>query len=253
MDDIIQVIKAYQGNGALVVLYLIALLYLLIAERNRRARMLLVYLPLTILVLFLLPPVYRFYTAHDEGDTYYRILWLLPMSVTTLYGGLKLAVHLPGKIRYAGYAVLCAAVILCGSCVYNNSNVIAAENRLHIPHEVVDICDYLLADSGEQDRIKAAFPSNIVQFVRQYTSRIDMPYGREMLVPQWSFYNEVYEAMEEPETIDAAELVEALNDTETQYLVLQPDRQVSGNFADYGLGYLGNVDGFDLWKNYNLD
>lgn len=251
MDDMINVLKEYQGNGALLLLYLAALLYLLITERNRRTRLMLVYLPLTILILFLLPPVYRFYTARNEGDTYYRILWLLPMGVTMLYAGLRAAIHLPGKIRFAGYAVLCAAVIVCGSSVYRNSNVIKAENRLHVPHQVVDICDYLLADSGGEE-VSAAFPSNIVQFVRQYTSRVNMPYGRDMLIARWGYWNEVYDAMEKPDTVEAKTLVKALNDTYTQYLVILQDRSVDGDFADYGMEYMGNVDGFDLWKNGNI-
>ena len=129
--------------------------------------------------------------------------------------------------------------------------MIRAENRLHVPHQVVDICDYLLADSGGEE-VSAAFPSNIVQFVRQYTSRVNMPYGRDMLIARWGYWNEVYDAMEKPDTVEAKTLVKALNDTYTQYLVILQDRSVDGDFADYGMEYMGNVDGFDLWKNGNI-
>ena len=84
MEEIIHVIKEYAGTGWLLVLYLIALVYLLIREKDRRARMMLVYLPLAVIVVFLLPPVYRLYSALEQTDTYYRFLWLIPMSVTII-------------------------------------------------------------------------------------------------------------------------------------------------------------------------
>ena len=251
MEEIIHVIKEYAGTGWLLVLYLIALVYLLIREKDRRARMMLVYLPLAVIVVFLLPPVYRLYSALEQTDTYYRFLWLIPMSVTTIYAGLKAAVRLKGGLRYAGYAVLCAVIILGGSCVYNNENVLAAENRQHVPHEVIDICDYLLAEN-DGNQIKVAFPSNLVQFVRQYTTKIDMPYGRDMLVAQWDYWNEVYDVMERPEVICAKDLAKAIKDTYCNYVVLDPTHEIDGDLADYGLEKVGTVDGFPIYRNPDM-
>lgn len=252
MSGIITVLREFKGTGFLLVLYGIALLYILFLEKDRRIRIFLGALPAVILVLFLLPPVYAVYTKFESG-TYYRFLWLLPMSITILTAGTRASIRFLKKFWLAGVAALMALLVCGGSVVYRNPNVLPAENLLHVPHQVVDVCDYILADHDSREpadaggQVKAAFPSNIVQFIRQYTSRINMPYGREMLVPQWDYYNEVYEVMEKPETIDAAALAAALRDTKCDYLILQDGRAVAGDPGEEGLTLLGNVDGFNIF------
>ncbi len=76
----------------------------------------------------------------EEAGTYYRILWLLPMTVVIAYAGVKLI----GKHTRIGLVALAAVCILGGSYVYGNVNVSKAENRYHLPAEVPAICDLIM-------------------------------------------------------------------------------------------------------------
>lgn len=240
MSGILQIVNEFEGGKLLFLLYLICLGYLLAKERDKSRRILLCYLPLICLVLFFLPPVYRLYGAIEGTRTYYRILWLLPMSATTIYAGLK---AMTGNIQM-GMVVMCGLFVLSGECVYENENILKAENRLHLPQMILDISDYLMNETGGEETM-AAMPAELVQFVRQYNTKILMPYGRDMQMG--SYYNEVYEAMEQSGSVDADRLCRALETYNCEFLILEEDKEVDGSLEDNGLELLATVDGYRIW------
>jgi rRNA-processing protein FCF1 len=115
-----------------------------------------------------------------------------------------------------------------------------AENFYHIPNDVIEICDRIKPDKG-QPRVRAAFPSDLVHFVRQYDTNILMPYGRDMVVPQWDYYNPVYEVMEKPETIVSEDLLAATRETKCSYIILANDRKIDKDLTELGLKVLDTV------------
>jgi hypothetical protein len=243
--EIINIIKAYSGGRYLFFLYLAALAYLLATEKEKRLRALLVYAPLTILLVFLTPPFRWFYIAADlDGETYYRVLWLLPMGVTIAYAGCALF----ARHRRIGLAVLVAVIVLAGTYVYGSPHITKAENRYKIPTATINVCDYILADA-EFDYIHAAFPKEHVQYVRQYDSRIRLAFGRDALVERWGVYNEVYEAMEKSDPIDVPALLEAARALHVNYLVIHFSRALSDNPENLGLTLLDQVDGLVIYRD----
>ena len=82
------ILKNYGGTGFLLLLYVIALGYLLIREKNKYVRSIFVYAPMLLIFGFLFPVSRKLYVAVlNEGNTYYRVLWLLPVSITLAYTG----------------------------------------------------------------------------------------------------------------------------------------------------------------------
>ncbi len=240
MSGIMQTVNEFEGGKLLFLLYLLCLGYLMAKERDRNRRILLCYLPLICLVLFFLPPVYRLYSRIDSARTYYRLLWLLPMSATTIYAGLK---AMAGNIQL-GMVVMCGLFVLSGNCVYENENILKAENRLHIPQMILDISDYLMNETGGEETM-VAMPESLVQFVRQYNTKILMPYGRDMQMG--SYYNEVFDALEQSDPVDAGKLCSALETYHCEYLVVEEDKVISGSLAGNGLELLETVDGYRIW------
>ena len=68
-----------------------------------------------------------------------------------------------------------------------------------------------------------------------------MPYGREMLIARWDYYNAMYEAMEKSEVIDTAEFVKLTREYPCSYVVLQEDRKIKEPLTDYGFQVYGQV------------
>lgn len=231
----------YHQNKFLFGIYLFFLLYLWKTEKNKRFRTLFVYVPTVLLVCFFCPFFHDiFKLLLNEEETYYRLLWLLQMSMVSAYGALKLC----GKYRKLMLVVMCIAIVSCGSFVYHSVNIFKAENLYHIPNEVVSVAS--LMDPGE-GRIRALVPAEMIHFIRQYTDRITLPYGREMLIDRWNFQSDLYEAMELSEVIETPSFVELTRGNYCMYVVLRKDRQVSEPLTDYGFELFAQTDNYLIY------
>lgn len=253
MESVV-IFKNYAGGSYIMVLFLMALIYLLAAEKNKVRRAILVYTPLTLLLLFFFP-IFRkgFVRLMGDGVTYYRVLWLIPMGVIIAYAGMKLAFYISEKYGKNGnmfkrlvLLALGAAIILCGKYVYSSPYMSKAENLYHLPQNVIDICDIIAPEEGE-DRIWAVFPTELVYFVRQYDTNIQMPYGREMVEPVWDYYNDVHEVMNHPVTIDMEALLAVTRPKFCTYLVLPNNKKISEPPENFGLELLDTIDGYPVY------
>ena len=244
-------LKLYGGNGALLPLFIVASVYIVVSEKDIRKKIVLGILPLLILIGFLFPVTKIVYVAlfDDGSDTYYRILWIIPMYVVIGYSACKALMNIrKDNVRRGILALIVLIIAVTGSFVYANQYMSVAENIYHIPQNVIDICDVIAPEDGEP-RVRAAFPSELVHFVRQYDTDILMPYGREMIVTQWDYYNVVYEVMEKPEVIDAKALLEATRQTKCHYIVLADTREIDGSLSDLGLDAIANIDGYTIYED----
>jgi hypothetical protein len=244
-------LKLYGGNGVLLVLFAGFAIYIIATEKNWKKKLMLGILPLVVMAGFLIPITKIAYVAlFDEGsDTYYRLLWLVPMYTVIGYGACKLIYSFKNRIyaRIALVAIL-AVIAITGSIVYTNQYVSVAENLYHIPDNVIRICDAISPEEG-QPRVRAAFPSELVHFVRQYDTDILMPYGREMVVTQWDYYNPVYEVMEKPEVINAKELLYATRETKCSYIILSENRKIDADLTELGLMLVEKIDGYNIYAD----
>ena len=256
MHEIIEIITRYRGEGWLALLYAAALLLILVREKRGGVRIVLGILPLCLLLVFMLQPVYGIYTRIDGKETYYRLLWFLPVSATLAYAGVMLPELLKGGGRRLSFVLpfllACALVVAGGDYTYDSVNITRAENRLHLPQTVIDLCDYIVSAGDGSRNIQVAFPSEHVHYVRQYTTDIRLSFGREMMVDRWGFDNPVYEQMEVPEMIDAKELSKALLADECRFVVLSAARRIDGDLSDYGYEKKVLLDGYYVYKNESL-
>ncbi|SFC77613.1 hypothetical protein [Butyrivibrio sp. YAB3001] len=248
-------LKLYGGNGALLLMFIASAIYLVCVEESLKKKIMLGILPLIFLVGFLCPVTKIVYVAvFDDGkDTYYRLLWLVPMYMVIGYGACKLIFSLK-RSMYQRIAIVSAIAIIAvsGSLVYASEHVKLAENLYHIPQKVIDICDVISPDDGEP-RVRAAFPSELVHFVRQYDTDILMPYGREMVVSQWDYYNPVYEVMEKPEVINAEALLGATRETKCKYIILSTERKIDTDLESMGLNLIDSLHGYNIYEDPQYD
>lgn len=239
------IFKLYTGLKFLLGLTALAWIYLLLTEKDKKIRILLVYAPVIIILLFLFPVSRKVFVAAGlDGETYYRILWTIPMGVIFVYGACRFfASH-----RRIGLVISALLVVLCGSLVYKSPYISKAENLYHIPDTVVRICD-LIGPERPGERVSAVMPPDLIHFVRQYDASINMPYGREMLVNQWDYYNAVYEAMEKPEIVDMEELLQATRTENCRYIVMAESKQTDKDPKDCGLLLLEVIDGYRVYED----
>ncbi len=236
----------YHENHFLVGIYLFALLYLWLVERDKRRRAVFVYAPTLILLVFFCPLFRKvFVRIMEDSETYYRLLWLLQMSIVSAYGLIKLM----GRHMRIGLLAACLMVVACGDYVYDSEHISRAENAWHLPQEAVDIVDMIKPEEG---RITVLVPADLIYYIRQYSTDIELPYGREMLVSRWDYYNAMYEAMEAAEVIDTPLFVELTREYPCAYVVLKEDRKIKEPLTDYGFSVYGQVGEFVIYKDMTL-
>lgn len=142
--------------------------------------------------------------------------------------------------------LLCMAVAFGGTYVYASQYMSEAENPYHIPQKVIDICDVIAPAEGEE-RIWAVFPTDLVYFVRQYDTDIQLLYGREMVEPKWQYAEPVHTVMNHPATIDIEELLKLTRERNCTYIVLPNNKGVSAKPEDYGLELLDTIEGYPIY------
>lgn len=278
--EALRLFGAYMGRGSLLLIFLCAQLYLFFAERDGLRRILFLYLPWGLLALFFQPWFAGIFFRLAGEEIYYRLLWLMPMSIVSAYA-------LVGAVSRVGRPVLKAdredrlqkelefekearsvpdlaakppailasvlasvlAIGLGGSWIYANPHYVLAENAYHVPQAVVDICDAIHVEGRE---VMAAFPPEMLQFVRQYDAAICMPYGRESLVPTWGQPNDLGSLMESREEVSAEEMAGLAREYACHYIVVGEEKAIAGRLADNGYGEFARMHGYIIYKDINF-
>lgn len=245
-----EIFKAYNGTSLHMLLFFIGLVYLFLTERNKSRRTLLVYASVCLLVLFFFPLFAAFVLRVMDEETYYRILWLLPVNVVVAYASVKDIIRRKSIWQKLVSGILAALVIMQGGTyVYAHPTFVKAENLYNLPQMVVDIGEVLEPEEGW---VMAAVEPELLPYMRQYSSNIHMPYGREMLVGRWERYHPMYDLMT-AEVIEPEPLYEQIERNFCDYLVLRQNHAIHGSLEDYGAEKITSVSGYDIYKtNYNF-
>lgn len=156
MGDVAALFREYMGTGLIVIWYMISLIYLWINEKRKYLRLLFLYMPVILLLIYFNPLFAKAVYHMAEGEIYYRILWLLPVTVVIAYTTVCIYDRF-GDRRRADLFALCAAgmIGLSGSFVYSSPLFSRAENVYHMPDSVVHICDAIRVPGRE---VMALFP-----------------------------------------------------------------------------------------------
>ena len=84
--DALKLFQEYMGTGLIVLWFLVSLLYLWLTEKRKYIRVMFLYVPLGLLLVFFNPLVAKSVSQMADGEIYYRILWLLPVTPVIAFG-----------------------------------------------------------------------------------------------------------------------------------------------------------------------
>ncbi len=243
MTEILEIFKSYNGTGYYCLLFLAAVLYLWFVEEDRHLKLILCVVPTIIQVLFFIPYFYMGYNSLDEG-TYYRILWLMPMTLVIAYAACKVI----GSYTKAGLIIVSIILVLSGTWVYSGINASRAESVYHIPDEVVEVCDMIKPAEGKE-RVWASFPISMIHYVRQYTTTIQMPFGRDNLVPGWDHIDNPLYDLYLQDVIDADALVSEATKYYCNYIILEKTQTIDGSLEALGANLVGTTQNYYVYRN----
>ena len=247
--EALKLFQEYMGTGLIIIWFLISLLYLWLTEKRKHIRVMFLYVPLVLLLVFFNPFVAKLVSGLADGEIYYRILWLLPVTPVIACAAVDFSGKLAGYRKYVGITAALILFMLSGSLIYRNPYFQRAENVYHVPESVVDICDTIEVPGRE---VMAVFPGELLQYVRQYSNVVCMPYGRNIVVSKWIVQNDLYDVMEQ-ETIDAAELAELARKEQCAYIILPESKILVGRLQDQEYEEFGRMHGYVIYKDATVD
>ena len=143
-------------------------------------------------------------------------------------------------------------IVVCGQYVYSNDFISRAENAYHIPQEAIEVCEIIMPEEDEE-RVTGVFPDDLIHFIRQYSSNIQMAYGRDYLAPDWIYGDHPLRKVINQEEIRISELVRLATEQKCQYIILERDKKLIGNFENYNVSKIGQTTNYDIYRNYQVD
>lgn len=250
--EIVTIYQNYIGSGFTIALFLAAWIYLLLREKTPHLRVLFVYVPGVLLLLFFNPLLYALFQKMGQEEVYYRIFWLTPYVAVLAYSIVKLAGELLERVGRKLHGIfLVGAVLLIvagGKLVYCSPYFSRAENIYHVPDSVAEICDAIELPGRE---VMAVFPIELVQYVRQYSPVVCMPYGRDMLVESWNEWapeSALRDEMEADEP-DAETLCSLAREESCVYIVISSEKPIRGNMEDHDYALFAQIEGYNVYKD----
>lgn len=245
-NSIIDLYQKYIGTGMIAGLLLVAVIYLLVTEKNKNTRIVFLYMPLMVLALFFCPLFAGVFNYFVGIEIYFRFMWLVPVAIILGYAAVKIIVSLNGKKRLIAGVAMGAIVMISGSFIYKNPDYPPAENVYHIPQDVVDICDAIRVEGRE---VVAAFPREHLLYVRQYSPHICMPYGRDAYIGE--IQDNLFDTLEK-DRIDAEKTVEYARARGCHYVIFSAEKQIIGEFEDYEYRLFDEIGGYLIYEDMTI-
>lgn len=245
-NSIIELYEKYIGTGMIAGLLLVAVIYLLVTEKNRNTRVIFLYMPLMVLALFFCPLFAGVFNHFVGIEIYFRFMWLVPVVVILGYAAVKIIVSLNGRKRLIAGVAMGAIITVSGSFIYKNPEYPPAENIYHVPQEVVDICDAIRVEGRE---VMAAFPKEHLLYVRQYSPYVCMPYGRDAYVGD--VQDDLYDTLEK-DRVDAKTVVEYARARGCHYVIFSAEKQIVGDFEDYDYRLFDEIEGYLIYEDLTI-
>ena len=244
IGEIFEQYSRYTGTGVFMVLFFVGLVFLAVTENDKEKAgyTVLLHGSVWMAIIIFIPLLYVVYTRLVDAGTYWRFFWLIPMGIGLAYVGTELI----NDHRVMGFLLIVLVLLLGGNLVYTSDYTFEkAENEYQIPQEVIDLSEII--ETHECPVKKAAFPLELLIFIRQYDVDITMPYGREQLDPNWvetenDFFNAIMQDWYDFELIR-----HNCYDTATCYFVVNRGRQFINNPSSYGFLKIGETRDYEVY------
>ena len=184
--------KTYWGGVGFLALFAIALLGILLFEKEKIKRYAFLWYTGMMLVFIYNPITYIISKRILEESTfeqyYVRFFGLIPIIVVIAFGLTTLIGKTAGKKKLLATIISIALVAILGNLIYAENWYTKAENRNKVPQDVVTICDIFADYQG--DKINIMAPQDIAVYLRQMDSRFSMPYSRYLPDEAYELTNE---------------------------------------------------------------
>ena len=236
----------YNEHCAYFLFYIAALLFIGMKGTKREKQ---IFLPSAgLLLLTVFNPVFPVVInrVFDINKEYYRFFWIPPVVIVTAYFGARI-VEMQKREKQI-FTIILLAVVLCitGNFVYH-SGYIKSPNIYKMPTEIPEISEIIHNDSNVEYP-RAVFEYDFNMLIRQYDAKILLACDREaylnavggvltmdMIQADENLYNRLLAVVALNIPIEKEKFCEALDATNTEYVVVSLVNPMTGYLQEAGL------------------
>ncbi|MBQ7410841.1 MAG: hypothetical protein IJW20_05630 [Clostridia bacterium] len=232
----------YRGTGGFITLYLIALIYLFFKEENKEKRMFFIYFQFLILLVVLNPIFNKIVGKIFKASVYWRVYWTIPLGITIAYTAVKIISELnQEKIKKVILSITFIFIIMIsGKFIYTEANYQKVGNLYKVPDESILVTQLISADNEEYK--KAIVPENLVAYIRQIDSSIELAYKRE---PTGYENHPIVTPLR---LGDTEWIANAAKDNNCNYIVVDKNIPLSLDFSYFGFNALAETPKYVIYK-----
>ncbi|MGN0482396.1 MAG: hypothetical protein ACI4HI_02475 [Lachnospiraceae bacterium] len=180
-------------------------------------------------------------------EVYWRMLWLLPVSIILAYVGAKTIEKIDKKWK-KGVALIAVIglVMVGGTNLFQESNFQKSQNHMQLPNTVVSVCNYLEADAKENDltEIRAIMSPGLMCYTRQYDGKIKQAFGRDAAR---GAKNRIYKILN-TDPINCKKLAKAAKRKKCNYLVYAADERLDAELKKNQFQYLTSIEEYKIYR-----
>lgn len=240
----------FSGSGLMFTLWLTCILFLIFYMKKGTKKTILCWYGLYGLAVYFCPVWYFYIVNRDDSEILYRIFWLIPMGIIAVYAAIEIIYKLERKVRVIGVIATILIIIFSGQFIYSNKYYSKADNMYHIPDTVIHICDEIIIPGRE---VKACFPDEMLQYVRQYTALVFMPYGRSIFMMNGNNGNADLWNYLHQSSVDTKILVDMLRESHTHYIILENEDMLTESLETYGFLLKSVIDDYEIYLDSSVD
>lgn len=247
LEDCINTIKsAYEqfiGGGMYFALFLVAMLYIFIREKDKKKRILFVYFPILVFVVITNPLFNLAASVVFTINTYSRLFWLLPLGIVIGYAAVLVVNEGKEKIEKIVICISLFVIIALSGKFYFDTNGTFVEfgNLYKLPDESVLVAQLIGID--EEENKKALVPGELTPYIRQIDSSIELLYGRE---PDTAYWNNPLAT--ELDNGNVEYIAKVLDEKECQYVVFKRATVMREPIQNYGFEMINETENYVIYK-----
>ncbi len=249
----------YTSGTGYFVMYILALIVLVLFGTVKDKKL---FLPQAVmLVLTVFNPLFPLILDRifDVNSEYYRFFWIAPVVVLVPYI-LTFVIFSAPSVKRPVIAVCVAAMFVIGGRFVYAEGLSIAENMYKIPDELISISRIIHEDS-DREYTKAFFEYEYNMEIRQYDPRMLLAVDREdyLYAVSYSYTDEMLEDENKPvyrllaplvrnQHVDEEDFTDALEKTQTEYVVLMKQHPQTEFVKRAGLYEIGQTSGHIVYR-----
>ncbi len=250
LEKSIKIIKrAYEefvGNGMYIALFLIAVLYIFLREKDKKKKIVLVYFPILVFIVVTNPIFTMITSGVFTSEVYARLFWMIPLGVVIAYAAV-LAIN-EGKDKFEKI-VICVSflviIALSGKFYFDTKGTfIELGNFYRIPDESVLVAQLIGID--EEENKKALVPAELIPYIRQIDGTIELLYGRK---PDTAYWDNPLAT--ELDNGNVEYIVKVLKNSNCQYVVYKRATVMREPIQNYGFEKINETQNYVIYKKVN--